>query len=108
MKCTGENVTNWVFSLARTPFKILVVCKKQPVHSPNTHELFGKDEYIDFIVRFIEQLNPNFVIERFAGEVPPKYNAGPGWGLIRNDQINVAIEKELEKRNTWQGKYYIG
>lgn len=83
------------------------MAKEYKIH-PERYELFGKDEYIDFIVRFIEQLNPNFVIERFAGEVPPKYNAGPGWGLIRNDQINVAIEKELEKRNTWQGKYYIG
>ncbi len=73
---------------------------------PERYELFSKDEYIDFIVSFIEQLNPNFVIERFAGEVPPKYNAGPGWGMIRNDQINVAIENELEKRNTWQGKFY--
>lgn len=75
---------------------------------PERYELFEKDEYIDFIVRFIEQLNPAFVIERFAGEVPPKYNGGPGWGLIRNDQINVAIEKELEKRDTWQGRLFNG
>jgi radical SAM superfamily enzyme len=45
-------------------------------------------------------------VERFAGEVPPRFLAGPGWGRIRNDQINVAIEKEMEKRNTWQGKGY--
>ena len=73
---------------------------------PELYQLFEKDEYTDFIVRFLEKLNPNFVVERFAGEVPPRYNAGPGWGLIRNDQINVAIEKELEKRDTWQGKLY--
>ncbi len=70
------------------------------------YDLFSFEEYINFIVNFTEKLNPNFIIERFAGEVPPRYLAGPGWGLIRNDQINVAIEKELEKRNTWQGKYY--
>ncbi|PJB58993.1 MAG: TIGR01212 family radical SAM protein, partial [Bacteroidetes bacterium CG_4_9_14_3_um_filter_41_19] len=51
------------------------------------------------------RLNPQFIIERFAGEVPPRFLAGPGWGNIRNDQINVAIEKELEKRDSWQGKY---
>ncbi len=74
--------------------------------NPTDYDLFSFEDYINFIVNFTEKLNHNFIIERFAGEVPPRYLAGPGWGLIRNDQINVAIEKELEKRNTWQGKYY--
>ncbi len=73
---------------------------------PENYSLFSFEEYLDFIIRYTEQLNPDFIIERFAGEVPPRFLAGPGWGLIRNDQINVAIEKEMEKRNTWQGKYY--
>ncbi len=72
----------------------------------NDYDLFSFDDYIDFIVSFTERLSPDFIIERFAGEVPPRYLAGPGWGLIRNDQINVSIEKELERRNTWQGKYW--
>ncbi len=73
---------------------------------PEDYPLFSFEEYVDFIIRYTERLNPDFIIERFAGEVPPRYLAGPGWGLIRNDQINVAIEKEMEKRDTWQGKYY--
>ena len=73
---------------------------------PEQYDLFSFEDYIDFIIRFTEKLNPEFIIERFAGEVPPRFLAGPGWGLIRNDQINVAIEKELEKRDTWQGKYF--
>ena len=74
--------------------------------NPDDYDLFSFEEYVDFIIRFTEKLNPKFIIERFAGEVPPRYLAGPGWGLIRNDQINVAIEKEMEKRDTWQGKYF--
>ncbi len=73
---------------------------------PKDYDLFSFDEYVDFIIRFTERLNPAFIIERFAGEVPPRFLAGPGWGLIRNDQINVAIEKEMGKRNTWQGKFF--
>jgi len=73
---------------------------------PENYSLFSLDEYIDFIIRYTERLNPDFIIERFAGEVPPRFLAGPGWGRIRNDQINLAIEKEMEKRNTWQGKYF--
>jgi radical SAM protein (TIGR01212 family) len=54
--------------------------------NPNDYKLFGFEEYVNFIVDFSEKLNPEFIIERFAGEVPPRYQAGPGWGLIRNDQ----------------------
>jgi len=81
------------------------MAKDYQVH-PEDYDLFSFEEYVDFIIRYTERLNPGFIIERFAGEVPPRFLAGPGWGLIRNDQINVAIEKEMEKRNTWQGKYY--
>jgi len=73
---------------------------------PDDYDLFSFEDYVDFIIRYVEQLNPSFIVERFAGEVPPRFLAGPGWGRIRNDQINVAIEKEMEKRNTWQGKGY--
>ncbi|MCK9398412.1 MAG: TIGR01212 family radical SAM protein [Bacteroidales bacterium] len=67
---------------------------------------FSLDDYIEFIIDFVEKLNPAFVIERFAGEVPPRFLAGPGWGLIRNDQILVKIEKRMEERGTWQGKRF--
>ena len=73
---------------------------------PAHFDLFSFEEYIRFIIRFTERLNPNFIVERFAGEVPPKYLSGPGWGSIRNDQINNAIEKEMERQDTWQGKFF--
>ena len=72
---------------------------------PEDFHHFSLGDYIDFIIRFVERLNPGFVIERFSGEVPPRFLAGPGWGPLRTDQVNVMIEKELEKRGTWQGKY---
>ena len=77
--------------------------EKQYEQDPDMFRFFGLDEYISFIVDFIEQLNPNFIIERFAGEVPPRYQAGPGWDLIRNEQIVERVEKELEERNSFQG-----
>lgn len=67
---------------------------------------FSLEDYIEFVIDFIENLNPEFIIERFAGEVPPRFLAGPGWGLIRNDQVLVMIEKRMEARRTWQGKEF--
>ena len=73
---------------------------------PEWFHRFSLEEYIDFIVDFIERLNPGIVIERFAGEVPPRFLAEPSWGLIRNDQILQSVEKKLEEKNTYQGKQY--
>ncbi|MDZ7741635.1 MAG: TIGR01212 family radical SAM protein [Bacteroidota bacterium] len=80
--------------------------EKQYRDDPASFEFFSLDEYIDFIIEFLENMSPSIVIERFAGEVPPRFLAGPGWGNIRNDQVLTRIENELEKRNSWQGKYH--
>ncbi len=71
---------------------------------PSQFNLFTLERYIDFIVRFTERLNPAFVIERFTGEAPPRFQAGPIWGGLRSDEVQVLIEKEFELRDTWQGK----
>ena len=63
---------------------------------------------IDFIIDYIERIPPEMIIERFTGEVPPAYHAGPNWGVIRNDQVNERIEKRMEERHTWQGKFLGG
>jgi uncharacterized protein len=74
---------------------------------PEKFTFFGLNEYIDFFIDFLEKLNPDFVVERFTSEAPPKYHVGPNWGMIRNDQIMILFEKRLEERDTWQGKFYI-
>jgi len=73
---------------------------------PERFTLFELDDYIDFIIAFIERLNPDFVIERFSGEVPPWFLAGPGWGLIRTYEVRNNLEQRMVNRDTWQGKYY--
>ncbi|MDA3778653.1 MAG: TIGR01212 family radical SAM protein [Bacteroidales bacterium] len=75
---------------------------------PENFNFLSLDEYIEFFIKFIEKFNPNIVIERFAGEVPPRFLAGPGWGKIRNDQILNKFEKRLKDIDSWQGKYYNG
>lgn len=74
--------------------------------NPAMFNLFGMEEYFNFMVDFLEQLNPNFVVERFTGEAPPRYLATPPWGNYRTDQLMVMLEKILEQRNTWQGRMF--
>ncbi|MCF8366212.1 MAG: TIGR01212 family radical SAM protein [Bacteroidales bacterium] len=80
---------------------------KEFIADPGQFTFLGLEEYIDLVIHFIENLSPTIVIERFAGEVPPRFLAGPNWGVLRYDQILQKIEKMLIKRNSWQGKAFI-
>ncbi|MBQ7490123.1 MAG: TIGR01212 family radical SAM protein [Bacteroidales bacterium] len=67
---------------------------------------FTMGSYISFITDFTEKLNPEFVIERFAGEVPPRFLSVNNWGTQRYDVVLNKIEQLLEARDSWQGKYF--
>ena len=67
---------------------------------------FTLEEYIDFFVDFLERLRPDLSIERFAGEVPPRFVNETPWGLVRNPQLIEMLEKRLEERDTWQGRLF--
>lgn len=75
-------------------------------NNPSDFQLFTWEEYLDFFVLFLEKLNPAIVVERFTGEVPPRFLTGEGWGKKRTDQIVSLIEKRLKELNTWQGRLY--
>ncbi len=79
---------------------------EQYLSNPEMFNLFDLDEYIDFIISFIERLAPWILIERFSGEVPPAFNVGKSWGDTRYFQILERIEKELRQKDTWQGKLF--
>jgi hypothetical protein len=73
---------------------------------PSDFELFSWDEYLMFIISFLERLNPALVVERFTGEAPPRFLTGEGWGKKRSDQIVGLVEKKMEEMNTWQGRLF--
>jgi len=64
-------------------------------------------EYIDFFIDILQRLRPDLVVERFAGEAPPRFHAGPGWGTIRNEKLLAMLEKRLEERDAFQGQLTI-
>lgn len=95
--------------LTTVKFHQLQVFKDTPMalefqQHPEQFHLFDLEEYIDFVIDFIERLNPDFVIERFAGEVPPRYLVTAPWMKLRYDKVLRLIEKRMEERDTFQGK----
>ena len=73
---------------------------------PSDFVTFSLDEYLDFIADLLERLRPDLYIERFAGEVPPRFVNSTPWGLLRNTELIRLLEQRLEQRNTFQGRLY--
>ncbi len=67
--------------------------------------LLSRDEYIDIIVKQLEVLPPETVIERITGDGDKSKLIAPLWSA---DKIAVlgGIDKRLAELDTWQGKLF--
>ena len=80
------------------------VMEREFARCPEDFVIFSLEEYIDFFIDILERLRPDLYIERFAGEVPPRFVNSTPWGLVRNAELLHMLEKRLEERDSWQGK----
>jgi radical SAM protein (TIGR01212 family) len=69
--------------------------------------LWQRDEYVDCLVDFLEELPGQFVIERLGGDAPPDYLVGPEWCLDKQG-LRAAVEAEFRRRGSWQGRKWAG
>ena len=70
----------------------------------NFHVL-TKEEYIDIVIKQLEILDPKIVINRITSDPDKEMLLEPAW-LMDKCQLLNDIDKEMKKRNTYQGKYY--
>lgn len=86
-------------------FKGTAMAEDYGLH-PERYNFRELGEYIDLFIEILRRLRPDIVVERFAGEAPPRYHAAPAWGLIRNEQLLNMLERRLEQRNAFQGELF--
>lgn len=65
-------------------------------------ETFRYDEYLDFLVDFIERLSPDIILQRLFATAPDDILIAPLWGRTRQ-QIIRDIEERFIKRDACQG-----
>ena len=73
---------------------------------PERFRFWTIEEYLDLFVEILRRLRPDIVVERFAGEAPPRYHHTEGWGLVRNEQLLAMLDKRLEQRGVHQGEIF--
>jgi radical SAM protein (TIGR01212 family) len=64
-----------------------------------------RDQYVGCVVDFLEQLPPDCVVDRLSADAPAEYLLAPDWCRDKS-AVRRAIEEELARRDTWQGRGY--
>lgn len=80
--------------------------EKDFAEHPDDYHLFELEEYVDLFIDLLERLRPDIVLERFAGEAPPRYHVNSSWGRVRNERLMQIFENRLAERNTYQGRLF--
>lgn len=87
---------------------LLYVIKGTPLESlyrQGRYHCLEISEYAELVCDFLEQLPPEMVIQRLTSDPHPDELVSPQWSLDKNT-IRTLINRQFEKRNTWQGQYY--
>ena len=71
--------------------------KSKPFH------VLSKEEYTNIVIKQLEYLNEDIVIERITGDPIKETLVEPTW-LLKKFCVLNDIDKEMVKRNTYQGK----
>jgi radical SAM protein (TIGR01212 family) len=105
---TARTVSQWPLSSIK--FHQLQLVKgtamaREYQDNPGDFMEFNMESYLQLMMKMLELLNPDMVVERIAGEVSPDMGLRKGWG-VRYDGVLRAFEELLEKHDSWQGKYF--
>lgn len=75
------------------------------MYEKNRYELLSREEYIELVVKQLELLRPEVVIQRLTGDPIKDELIEPKWLLNKTTILND-IDKLMRKLDTYQGKYY--
>ena len=72
------------------------------LYKQKNFHILSKEEYIDIVISQLEYLDPKIVIHRITSDPDPQNLIEPKW-LIKKCCLLNDIDKEMKKRNTYQG-----
>ena len=75
------------------------------IYQKNPFKTLGAQEYLEIIIEFLENLNPEIIIQRLLSDTPSDLLVAPLWEIKSSTFLNNLLI-EMSKRNSYQGKSY--
>ncbi len=87
---------------------LLYVIKNTPLerlYLEGRYNPLTRQEYVEILCEFLALLPPSVVIHRLTGDPHSHELVAPAWALEKAATLQ-AIDRELERRDLWQGKWW--
>ena len=107
---TAEDSVRQADDMSQLPLDILKIHQMQIIKGTKLADIYAKtpfplyspEEYMEVIVRYLEHLRPDMVVERFASQSPKDMLIAPHWGLKNYELTNLIVNK-MRKEGRRQG-----
>ena len=76
------------------------------MYAENPFHLYSPEEYSELIVRYLEHLSEDMVVERFASQSPKEMLIAPKWGLKNYELTNLIVNK-MKREGRRQGSLFV-
>lgn len=76
------------------------------MYAENPFYLYSPEEYSELIVRYLEHLSEDMVVERFASQSPKEMLIAPKWGLKNYELTNLIVNK-MKREGRRQGSLFV-
>lgn len=76
------------------------------MYAENPFHLYSLEEYSELIVRYLEHLSDDMVVERFASQSPKEMLIAPKWGLKNYELTNLIVNK-MKREGRRQGSLFV-
>lgn len=67
--------------------------------------VLDREEYIDLVIRCLEQLDPSIVIHRVTGDGPKDLLIAPLWASRKREVLNL-LHHQMKEQGSYQGKAF--
>ncbi len=75
------------------------------MYKKGTVHLLSKEKFVSLTADVLEVLPPDMIIQRLTADGYRDIFLAPDWAMNKLDVLN-SIDRELQKRDSYQGKYY--
>lgn len=74
------------------------------LQKPSEYSLLYPNEYLEIVIKMLEEIPENIVMQRFLNESPAHLLIAPKWNGLKNYQFVNTLVNTMNQQHTWQGK----
>jgi radical SAM protein (TIGR01212 family) len=77
----------------------------EKLYRQGSYTCLDQQQYVNLVCDFLERIPRDMIIQRLTGDPHPEELIAPRWSINKAQTLSL-IQETLEKRDSWQGKFF--